>query len=356
MNLLLVLGLSTTSISAVEDTSIVEDPTVTTQDTSITEEDPDPEVLNGFITNEKGETSYYIDNVPVVGFYDIDNYTYYFNSKGIMCTSWQDIDGYKYYFLKDGKMMKGFKTLSKKIYYFSSKGRMRTKKGFFTVKNKTYYLNTSHTLDIGFKIISKKIYYFDNKGIMATGWKTLSKKKYYFFKDGHAATGLQTISNKKYYFSPKGVKLSYAQYKMDHKVKKLASKTKYIILVDCKAHRVGVYKGKKKHWKRIKYWKCGDGKTSSPTIKGTYTTGPSIGRPYKRKYFDSFGSRCWYATRIHGPYLFHSVLYKIGPTPNTLNDGRVGKGVSHGCVRLEISNAKWIYDHIGKNTKVVIYQ
>lgn len=29
--------------------------------------------------------------------------------------------------------------------------------------------------------------------------------------------------------------------------------------------------------------------------------------------------------------------------------------VSHGCVRLDLDNAKWIYDSIPKNTKVIIY-
>ena len=36
-------------------------------------------------------------------------------------------------------------------------------------------------------------------------------------------------------------------------------------------------------------------------------------------------------------------------------DGRLGMGLSHGCVRLQIDNAKWIYDNIPRGSKVVVY-
>ena len=39
----------------------------------------------------------------------------------------------------------------------------------------------------------------------------------------------------------------------------------------------------------------------------------------------------------------------------TLQDGRVGIPLSHGCVRLEIGHAKWIYDNIPSGTHVVVY-
>lgn len=56
---------------------------------------------------------------------------------------------------------------------------------------------------------------------------------------------------------------------------------------------------------------------------------------------------------VYGNYLFHSVLYS--KYNGSLMDGRVGIPLSHGCVRLQIDNAKWIYDNIPRGTKVVIY-
>lgn len=55
-----------------------------------------------------------------------------------------------------------------------------------------------------------------------------------------------------------------------------------------------------------------------------------------------------------GNYLFHSVLYNRGSMTH-IQDGTLGKQVSHGCVRLDINNAKWLYDNIPNGTKVVIY-
>ena len=37
-------------------------------------------------------------------------------------------------------------------------------------------------------------------------------------------------------------------------------------------------------------------------------------------------------------------------------DGRVGVGVSHGCVRLQLENARWIYNNISRGTKVIVYR
>ena len=66
-----------------------------------------------------------------------------------------------------------------------------------------------------------------------------------------------------------------------------------------------------------------------------------------------FGSGFSYITytQFCGNYLFHSVTYY----QNTFNimDGRFGMNLSHGCVRLQIDNAKWIYDNIPSGTKVV---
>lgn len=188
-----------------------------------------------------------------------------------------------------------------------------------------------------------------------TGWQIIDGSEYYY-KNGKPVTGIRKIGSKVYSFTATGKLNTGASGKMDVKAYNYSSKTKYLILVNCSTHRVGVYKGSKANWKRLYYWKCGDGKKSTPTVKGTFKTGVYKGRKYKQKYFDSHGARCWYATRIYNGYLFHSVLYKRAKTPKKIKDGRLGAGVSHGCVRLAIGNAKWIYKNIPKKTKVIIYK
>ena len=75
-----------------------------------------------------------------------------------------------------------------------------------------------------------------------------------------------------------------------------------------------------------------------------------------RAYFDSGSSRCFYFSPFKGGYGFHSVLYYRDPTPARIKDGRLGMDLSHGCVRLDVNHAKWIYDNCPIGTKVVIYR
>ena len=128
------------------------------------------------------------------------------------------------------------------------------------------------------------------------------------------------------------------------------SPTNYIVIVDRAAHRVGVFKGSKYNWADAKYYKCCVGKPSTPTISGTYYI------KSRGKYFDTgTQGRCWYFTQINGNYLFHSVIYDRQNSPKRIIDNSMDAAVSHGCVRLDLENAKWIYDNIPKNTKVIIY-
>ena len=71
----------------------------------------------------------------------------------------------------------------------------------------------------------------------------------------------------------------------------------------------------------------------------------------KGSYFiSSGGARCKYYTQIRGNYLFHSVLYDR--KGNYVIDNTLGVAVSHGCVRLALSNAKFIYDNIPARTLI----
>ena len=51
-------------------------------------------------------------------------------------------------------------------------------------------------------------------------------------------------------------------------------------------------------------------------------------------------------------YYYHSILYD--KTGKNIKDGRLGEALSHGCIRLNPDNAKWIYDNIPKGSKVII--
>lgn len=64
-----------------------------------------------------------------------------------------------------------------------------------------------------------------------------------------------------------------------------------------------------------------------------------------------------YAYRINGPIMFHSVPY-YSMHKNALETeeyNKLGEAASLGCVRLSVSDAKWIYDNCPAGTIVTIY-
>ena len=156
------------------------------------------------------------------------------------------------------------------------------------------------------------------------------------------------IDGNYYYFNNDGVKSGCSE-KMWDKVKNASSKTKYLIAVDCSKNRTCIYKGKKGNWKLIDYWKCTTGKKSTPTIKGNFKVCGKVSHFGEQK-----GYSVWYATRIKYEYYFHSILYKPW-SKSSVRSGSLGKNLSHGCIRLKLSNAKWIYKNCKGGTKIVIY-
>jgi len=104
----------------------------------------------------------------------------------------------------------------------------------------------------------------------------------------------------------------------------------------------------------VRTMKCSTGKDETPTPTGTFqnSTGPGARWHYFKKY------TCWaqYAYYIEGDIMFHSVLYneKNGPvTQSSVNN--LGRKASHGCVRLSVEDAKWIYNNCPMNTKIIVY-
>lgn len=129
-------------------------------------------------------------------------------------------------------------------------------------------------------------------------------------------------------------------------------KSKYYIVVYTGSQSVVVY-GKDStgaYSKIIKKFTCSTGnKKSSPTRKGVY----SVRTKYKWKELMG-GVYGQYSCGISPDYLFHSVPYAT-KDPSTLYDAsynNLGKAVSHGCIRLCVRDAKWIYDNVPIGTQV----
>lgn len=65
-----------------------------------------------------------------------------------------------------------------------------------------------------------------------------------------------------------------------------------------------------------------------------------------------------YCTQITGDYLFHSVPYTQRYNKGSLQPGeydKLGTTCSHGCIRLTVADAKWIYDNKYNIARVELY-
>ena len=201
-------------------------------------------------------------------------------------------------------------------------------------------------------------WFFVRNGRLDWGYTGLAcNGEYYFYvKNGRldwSYSGYAQIDGQGEYYEVRNGRLvggTLTLAKMHGVANNQDSPTNYIVIVDRAAHRVGVFKGSKYNWADAKYYKCCVGKPSTPTISGTYYI------KSRGKYFDTgTKGRCWYFTQVNGNYLFHSVIYDRQPSPKKIIDNSMDAAVSHGCVRLDLENAKWIYDNIPNNTKVIIY-
>ena len=128
----------------------------------------------------------------------------------------------------------------------------------------------------------------------------------------------------------------------------------YLLKIDTEKQLVTAYGWEDgEYTKAVREMVCSTGLDDTPTPAGTYkATGPVA----RWCYFPTYD--CWaqYAFRIKGGVLFHSVLYQQ-PKESTLLEGSVmklGRKSSHGCVRLSVEDAQWIFENCTAGTTVIV--
>ena len=245
-------------------------------------------------------------------------------------------------------------------WYYIERGRVNWGYTGLVQKGNEWFYVKGGKLDWSYTGLVQKgnEWFFVRNGRLDWGYTGLAcNGEYYFYvKNGRldwSYSGYAQIDGQGEYYEVRNGRLvggTLTLAKMHGVANNQDSPTNYIVIVDRAAHRVGVFKGSKYNWADTKYYKCFVGKPSTPTISGTYYI------KSRGKYFDTgTKGRCWYFTQINGNYLFHSVIYDRQNSPKRIIDNSMDAAVSHGCVRLDLENAKWIYDNIPKNTKVIIY-
>lgn len=345
------------------------------------------------------------------GWINVGGTWYYMGENGAMKTGWYQVNGAWYYSNGSGAMQTGWLNRGGTWYYLTGSGAMAT--GWINLGGTWYYLNPGNgdMVGSGWHLINNKWYYFGGSGAMysnrwignyyvggngemmtntwvgsywvgadgkwipnynpdananwvksgntwyyqrpdgsklTNSWKRINGSWYYFGADGAMTTGWKYVDGYKFYFGTDG--------KMVQDVDKLIGKqSSYRITVNRVKCQVTVYAANEtgNYCIPVKTFTCSVGKAGTPTHAGTYATlkkqnpvelmGPSWGK---------------YGTQInnYGDW-FHSVACS-NPDPTYAlaagNYNMLGQPASHGCVRLCVRDAKWIYDNCGLYTRVDI--
>ena len=341
-----------------------------------------------------GGTWYYLNpgnGDMKIGWYQVNGAWYYSNGSGAMQTGWLNRGGTWYYLTGSGAMATGWINLGGTWYYLNPGNGDMVGAGWHLINNKWYYFGGSGAMYSNRWIGN---YYVGGNGEMLTNtwvgsywvgadgkwipnydpdananwvksgntwyyqrpdgskltnsWKRINGSWYYFGADGAMTTGWKYVDGYKFYFGTDG--------KMVQDVDKLIGKqSSYKLTVNRVKCQVTVYAANEtgNYCIPVKTFTCSVGKAATPTHVGTYQTvrksnpvelmGPSWGK---------------YGTQInaYGDW-FHSVACSNPDPTYSLAAGNynmLGQPASHGCVRLCVRDAKWIYDNCGLYTTVVV--
>lgn len=102
-----------------------------------------------------------------------------------------------------------------------------------------------------------------------------------------------------------------------------------------------------------RYMLCTTGSEKTPTPIGTYEAGDDRVR-FQKFQIDDVYAQYW--TQITGEIYFHSILYSAEDASEYTVGSyeKLGTRDSHGCIRLLVPDARWIFYHIAPGTEVEI--
>ncbi|MCQ2495047.1 MAG: L,D-transpeptidase family protein [Lachnospiraceae bacterium] len=102
----------------------------------------------------------------------------------------------------------------------------------------------------------------------------------------------------------------------------------------------------------VRYMLCSVGAPETPTPTGTFKM-----ESFRLRYeiFANTNSYAQYWSIIKGRIYFHSILYSsFDASDYTGSWNNLGKAVSHGCIRLTVPDARWIWYNVAPGSTIVI--
>lgn len=290
------------------------------------------------------------DGAMKTGFYKDGATTYYSDPEtGIMQTGWLLINDIWYYFYPSGAM-----AANKWVgdYYLLSNGKMATSQWvgkYWVGEDGKWIPNYDPDTFAGKWVQKDNIWYYQRSdgSYLSNQWKKIDSIWYYFKSNGAMVTGWQYIGGYKYYFASSGKLMQ----DLDGILAKQSSYRATVNRVKCQVMIYAYDSATNKYCIPVKTFACSVGLPSTPTPTGTFSTSQKI--RWHELMGPSYGQYC---TRITDGILFHSVA---SPKANNNNlpaseFNKLGSPASHGCVRLCVRDAKWIYDYCPLGMKVTI--
>jgi len=129
----------------------------------------------------------------------------------------------------------------------------------------------------------------------------------------------------------------------------------YIVKISISDQRVYVYElNERDEYEQTHEFICSTGLGNS-TPRGIYLDGYPVNVWH---YFEKF--KCWakYSYEVEGNIMIHSVIYSKNDE-STLRESSLyglGQKASHGCIRLKVADAKWLFTHCERGSlAIVIY-
>ena len=102
----------------------------------------------------------------------------------------------------------------------------------------------------------------------------------------------------------------------------------------------------------IKEMICSGGAEQFPTPLGEFKTSQKI----EYSWIDRFNMGAYYWIRFYKKYLFHSVPFDENKEMIMEEYEKLGSPASHGCIRLKLDEAKWLYEKLPLGVTVLIHE
>lgn len=282
------------------------------------------------------------------GWFQDEGYWYLTDASGAMRVGWVESGGHRYFLNASGHMVTGFQQIGNSKYYFSEDGIMQT--GWIKIDGSYRYFRGDGTMATGWQQVGDNVYYLQDDGTrLADGWHRFGDDRYYFDDRGvNYRNGWYYIDGYKYYFQADGKLLQDLSTL-------IGQQSSYVLKVDRTACIVTVYAkdGSNGYIIPVKEMICSVGLPATPTSAGTFYTSAKF--KVKELMGPSWGK---YATRVYNGVYFHSVACS---DPNNVTFSlpaaefnKLGTPASHGCIRMCVRDARWIYENCPIGTQVTI--